>query len=142
MHRSAWLKRHLLLVWTTDALLLPIEFEGRLEKARAIADRPGFAVDHQISRPLAHQRATEIGPIDVPFPQLRLLSHQVSTDLLGHAGFWGIGERNADRTHESAVQIVQHMSFVAINAHAAALASVTHLGIFDADAPLFGHAFA
>ena len=57
MHGPAWLKRHLLLVRTADALPLPIKLKGGLEKARAIAHRPGFAVDHQIRRPLAHQCA-------------------------------------------------------------------------------------
>src|SRR5260221_7189602 len=52
-HGLAWLKRHLLLVRTADALLLPIKLKGCLEKARAIVYAPGFAVDHHISRPLA-----------------------------------------------------------------------------------------
>src|SRR5260370_38655025 len=128
MHDPSWLKRHLLLVRTANALLLPIESESRLEKACAIADRPGLAVDQQVSGTLSHQRATEIGPINVQFPQLRLLRTQIRTDGLGHAGFWGISKCDADRTHQSAVQIVQHMSFVAIHPHTPALAPVPRLG--------------
>src|SRR5207247_5585568 len=111
MHRPTWLKRHLLLIGTADAVLLPIKLKGRLDKARAIAHRPGFAVDHQISRPLTHERVTSIGPVNVQFPQLCLLSDEVCLDRLGHGGLWRIGGRDADRTHSSTVQIVQHMPF-------------------------------
>src|SRR5260221_243352 len=107
MHRPAWLKRHLLLVRTADALPLPIKLKGGLEKARAIAYRPGFAVDQQISRSLAHQRATEVGPINVQFGQLRLLCGEIRLDRLGDAGFWHIGGGDTDRTHQPAVQIMQ-----------------------------------
>src|SRR5260370_37059188 len=91
MHGPAWLKKHLLLVRTADPLLLPIKLKGCLEKARAIAYRPGFAVDHQISRPLADQRATEVSPINMQFGQLRLLCGEIRLDRLGDAGFWHIG---------------------------------------------------
>src|SRR5260221_247536 len=77
MHGPAWLKRHLLLVRTADALPLPIKLKGGLEKTCAVADRPGFAVDHQIRRPLAHQRVTPVGPINVQFGQLRLLCGEI-----------------------------------------------------------------
>ena len=45
MNGSTRLKRHLLLVWTADAMVFPIEFEDRLEKVCPITHRPGFAVD-------------------------------------------------------------------------------------------------
>jgi len=67
MDRPAWLKRQFLLVGTADALLLPIELEGRLGKTGTVTHRPGLAVHRQIRRPLADQRATKISPVDVQF---------------------------------------------------------------------------
>src|SRR6266700_8035214 len=43
---------------------------------------------------------------------------------------------------KAGVQVVQDMAFVAVHAHAAPLAPVTHLGIFDAHASIFGHGLA
>src|SRR5712692_868384 len=142
MHRSPWLKGHFLLVGATNPLSLPIQEKGSLGKAVAIAHWPAFAIDRQIGTTLAHHYATEIGPINMQFAQHHLLAGQVSHNGLGDARFWGVGSSDADRPHQSAIQIVQDMAFVAIDAHAATLASMPHLGIFDADAPLLGHAFA
>src|SRR5712691_3841890 len=136
MHGPTWLKGHFLLVRTADALPLPIELKGRLDKAGAVADWPGFAVNHQIIRPFMHQRATEIGSINVQFGQLRLLCGEIRLDRLGDTGFWHIGGGDTDCTHQPAVQIVQDVAFVAIHAHTAALPPMAHLGIFDADAAL------
>lgn len=47
----------------------------------------------------------------------------------------------ASQHNEAAIQIVQHMALVSIYPHTAALPSVTHLGVFDADASIFRHAF-
>lgn len=42
--------------------------------------------------------------------------------------------------NEASIQIMQHMAFVSIHAYAAALPPMPHLGVFDTDAPIFGHA--
>ena len=47
-----------------------------------------------------------------------------------------------DGPHQAGVQVTQDMPFIAIHAHAATLAPMAHLGIFDTDAPILGDAFA
>jgi hypothetical protein len=85
--------------------------------------------------------ATQIGPINMQFFQRDLLPLQVSTDLSSDIGLWHIRRRNADRTDEPGIQIVEHVPFVSIHADTSALPPVTHLRILDADAPIFRYAF-
>src|SRR5215472_3363809 len=80
LHGPAWLKWHHLLVGAADGLLLPIEFEGRLGKTGAVAHRPGFAVDHQVCGPFAHQWTAEVSPINVQFRQVGLLRAEICLD--------------------------------------------------------------
>src|SRR5439155_14731309 len=82
--------------------------------------------------------ATQIGPIDVQLFQSHLLPLQIRADPFGDTGFRGIGGGHAYSSDETGVQIMQHMAFVAIHPHATTFASVAHLPVFHADAPLFG----
>src|SRR5258708_5844195 len=58
-----------------------------------------------------------------------------------HAGLWGIGWRHAHHSDKTCIQIVKDMPLVSIYTHTAAFPSMAHLGVFDADTPIFCHTF-
>ena len=63
--------------------------------------------------------------------QRRLLRGQVGGNGVRHRGFRDVGGRDADRTDQLRVQVVQHMPLVAIDPLAAALAPMAHLRVFE-----------
>ena len=60
--------------------------------------------------------ATQIGPIDVQLFQSHLLPLQIRADPFGDTGFRSIGQGQAYGSDETAVQVVQHMAFVSVEA--------------------------
>ena len=80
-------KRHLLCSRTADDLPFPIQSKGLLVKVCALANRPGFTIHLQVVAALAHQMATQVGPIDVQFFQSNRLPIQIQADRFGDTGF-------------------------------------------------------
>src|SRR6266852_2050448 len=66
-------KRHLLPGRTADELPLPVQHKGLLVKALPLANRPGFTRHLQVVTALPHQMATQIGSVNVQFPQIDFL---------------------------------------------------------------------
>jgi hypothetical protein len=77
----------------------------------------------------SHWRANDL---DVP------LLLQIFADSFGDTCFRDIGWRDSYCSNEAGIQVMKHMAFVSIHTHAAALPSMPHLPIFDADASVFG----
>ena len=59
--------------------------KGGLGKAVPIAHRPGFAVNRQVGRPLPHELATQVRPVNVQFAQVDGLQGQIGHDRFCHA---------------------------------------------------------
>src|SRR5258708_14987625 len=130
-------KRHLLLGGTLDGLSFPVQVESLLVEVLAVAHLPGFAIDLQVRVSCTHQTAALIRSVDVQFFQSNLLLLQIFADRFGDTRFRDIGWRDSYCSNEAGIQIMKHMALVSIHTHAAALPSMPHLPIFDADAPVF-----
>jgi len=109
-------------------------------KVFADPNRPGFAIDLQVAAAFPHQMAAQIGPIDVEFLQGDWLPIQIPADGFRHPRFGHIRRCDSHCSDETCIQVVEHMSLVSIYPHAPTFASVAHLPILDADAPIFGDA--
>src|SRR5215472_7538763 len=135
------LKGHFLLSRTANRVTLPIKNTCLLVKMLALVDRPGFTIDFEFITPLPHEMTTQIAPVDVELLYTHALRLQVGADVSCHARFRHIRRCDSYRTDEIGIQITQHMAFVSIHAHAPAFAPVPHLGVFNADASIFGDSF-
>jgi hypothetical protein len=70
------------------------------------------------------------------------LTVEVGLDLVRYARLRRVGQGDPDRAHQARVQVLQDVPLVAVHPQAARLATMTHLGVLDADAPLRGHNLA
>ncbi len=71
VHDSPRLEGQHHLVGALNQLLLPIQLKGRLRKARAIAHRPGLAVDLQARRTLPDPQTAQVRSINVQLTEAR-----------------------------------------------------------------------
>ena len=108
------------------------------EPAAGVADPPGLAEDGQVRSAVADQGRGQVGPVDVQLGQAHPGGLQVGLDVVGDAGLGHVGRGDPDRGYQTGVQVPQHMPLVAVEQHRAGLAAVPHLGVFDADPPVFG----
>jgi hypothetical protein len=60
-------KGHFLLGGTLNDLPFPVQDEGLLVEALAMANRPGFAIDFQVVAPFTNQMTAQIRTVDMQF---------------------------------------------------------------------------
>ena len=141
MHGLSRLTAHLDSLWATQHLALPVHDKGRLGKEGAFSHRPGLAENLQLRTALADQDARQVSPVNVQLLERDPLLLEIALDPFCDACLRSVGRCDADRDYQFRVEIAHHVAFVAVHTHAAALASVTHLGVFQADPTVFGHTF-
>src|SRR5215475_13715734 len=138
----SWGKGHALATRTPQGVALPIELEGSFGKIRPLPHGPRLAENGPRLAPLLPQLTGQIGPVNRQFPPRALWHRQVRFNRVGDTGLGRSGGRDAHRHNQTRVQIAQPMAFVTIYEQTPTLAPVAHLGIFDAEAPIFGDAVA
>src|SRR5712692_7291432 len=73
--------------------------------------------------------------------QMDFLEHEIFADRFSDTGLRGIGGGDPNCAYHVSIQVMQDMAFVSIDKDTAALASVAHLLVFNANTPIFGNTF-
>ena len=106
LHAATGLKGHRDAARTLQDVLVPIQREGSFGKKWPLLHRPRLAENGQRVGALLYQRTSQIGPINMQFPQRALLRSQVRFDCIRYTGFRRVGRRDAHR-HDQARKMSQ-----------------------------------
>ena len=91
--------------------------------------------------PVGNRVRARVGPLtaEITTDSSERLGLQVGGDIAGDGRLRDVRRGDAHGGDQPGVQVAQHMPLVAVEQDRAGFAAVAHLGIFDADAPVFGH---
>ena len=121
-----------------------ITFLSQSSSKAVLGKRPLFspacpAVNLKLFGTIPHQIAGKVGPVYVQLFKAHPLSAKVGTYGIGDTGLSNVGRRDAHGSYRPTVQVLEHVTLVAIETVSTAFAAVAHLGILHRHYPIARH---